>query len=73
MPRLNSTDVIETYVKTLEVQARNSSDKVYKETLWPFMYGYTQSDIRFMLESLSLTQKQLKILDDRLAKEPIDE
>lgn len=66
MEKLDSVEVIENYIATLDGLARKASVKFNNEENWAFLYGYTQSDIRHMLESLSLTQKQLKTLNTRL-------
>jgi hypothetical protein len=65
--KLDRIAVIENHIATLDNLARNASVKFNNEENWAFIYGYTQSDIRHMLESLSLTQKQLNILNTRLA------
>ena len=66
MPKLDSNEVVESYIATLDDLAKRSSVKILNEENWAFLYGYTQSDIRHMLESLSLTQKQLTTLNTRL-------
>jgi hypothetical protein len=66
MAKLDSNEVVESYIATLDNLARNASVKFNNEENWAFLYGYTQSDIRHMLESLSLTQKQLNTLNTRL-------
>jgi len=66
MAKLDSGEVIETYIATLDDLAKKSSVRILNEENWAFLYGYTQSDIRHMLESLSLTQKQLNTLNTRL-------
>jgi hypothetical protein len=66
MPKLDSNEVVESYIATLDGLARKASVKFNNEENWAFLYGYTQSDIRHMLESLSLTQKQLNTLNTRL-------
>ena len=65
--KLDRTAVIENYINTLDELARESSKRsllTYEN--WAFLYGYTRSDVIFMLESLELTQKQLKTLNTRL-------
>ena len=65
--KLDRTAVIENYLKTLDELARESSKRsllTYEN--WAFLYGFTQSDVLFMLESLELTQKQLSTLNKRL-------
>jgi hypothetical protein len=64
--KLDRIAVIENHIATLDNLARKASVKFNNEENWAFIYGYTQSDIRYMLESLSLTQKQLNILNTRL-------
>jgi hypothetical protein len=65
--KLDRTAVIENYINTLDELARESSKRsllTYEN--WAFLYGFTQSDVLFMLESLELTQKQLSTLNKRL-------
>jgi hypothetical protein len=64
--KLDRTAVIENYINTLDELARASSKRALDNENWAFLYGYTQSDILFMLESLELTQKQLSTLNKRL-------
>jgi hypothetical protein len=64
--KLDRIAVVESYIATLDGLARKASVRILNEENWAFLYGYTQSDIRHMLESLSLTQKQLNILNTRL-------
>ena len=64
--KLDRIAVIENHIATLDNLARKASVTFNNEENWAFIYGYTQSDIRYMLESLSLTQKQLNILNTRL-------
>lgn len=66
MAKLNSDEVVENYIETLDGLARKASVKFNNEENWAFLYGYTQSDIRHMLEALSLTQEQLNTLNTRL-------
>jgi hypothetical protein len=68
MPKLNQQQVIEEYLKTLEEQAKESSTQLVKEVSFAFMYGYAQSDFKFLLGELLLTQEQLQIIDERYAK-----
>ena len=64
--KLDSTAVIENYINTLDELARASSKRAVDNESFAFLYGFTQSDVMFMLESLELTQKQLKTLNTRL-------
>ena len=64
--KLDRTTVIENYINTLDELARSSSKRAFDNESFAFLYGYTQSDVLFMLESLELTQKQLSTLNKRL-------
>lgn len=68
--KLDRTAVIETYINTLDELARASSRRAFDNERSEFLYGYTQSDVLFMLESLELTQKQLATLNSRLVGIP---
>lgn len=68
MPKLNQQQVIEEYLKTLEEQAKESSVQLVKEVSFAFVFGFAQSDFKSLLGSLSLTQKQLQLIDERYAK-----
>ena len=64
--KLDRTAVIENYVNTLDELSRAASRRSFDNESFAFLYGYTQSDVLFMLESLDLTQKQLSTLNNRL-------
>lgn len=64
--KLDRTAVIENYVNTLDELSRAASRRAFDNESFAFLYGYTQSDVLFMLESLELTQKQLSTLNKRL-------
>ena len=64
--KLDRTAVIENYINTLDELARAASNRAFDNESVAFLYGFTQSDVMFMLESLELTQKQLSTLNKRL-------
>jgi len=66
MTKLNAEVIANQYADSVvEIGLARSAESLGYES-HAFALGYTQSDIRILLEELNLTQKQLKILSQRV-------
>jgi hypothetical protein len=65
MLSISKDTAVNDYLNTLVSVAEQSSRSTFGEVTSSFVLGYVLSDLQFMLDSLSLSKKQLKILKAR--------